>query len=154
MRPVLFYSNGIFVLKFLTKHAIFLIGWLGIRMNLKLIALFPICHPLASLLMPLLCVIFFHCSDHDSSSCPYYISDEGCARLSSMIKTMNKQRVEFEIKMREFDLSHEIDLRFSSPKLDVCLCDDGASLSPLESGLVRLGTTLRLTCFCLIHLSL
>jgi len=46
------------VLKVLTKHVIFLIGWLGIRMNLKLVALFPTCHPLASLLMPLLCVIF------------------------------------------------------------------------------------------------
>jgi len=48
---------------------------------------------------------------------------------------MDKQRVEFEIKTREFDLSHETDLRFSSPKLDVCLCDDGASFPPLESGL-------------------
>jgi len=37
--------------------------------------------------------------------------------------------------MREFDLSHETDLRFSSPKLDVCLCDDGASFTSLESGL-------------------
>jgi len=37
--------------------------------------------------------------------------------------------------MREFDLSHETDLRFSSPKLDVCLCDDGVSFSRLESGL-------------------
>jgi len=37
--------------------------------------------------------------------------------------------------MREFDLSHQTNLRFSSPKLDVCLCDDGASFPPLESGL-------------------
>ena len=37
--------------------------------------------------------------------------------------------------MREFELSHETDLRFSSLKLDVCMCGDGASLSPLESGL-------------------
>ena len=37
--------------------------------------------------------------------------------------------------MREFDLSHKTDLRFSSPKHDVCLCDDGASFTPLESGL-------------------
>jgi len=35
--------------------------------------------------------------------------------------------------MREYDLSHETNLRFSSPKLDGCLCDDGASFSPLES---------------------
>ena len=48
---------------------------------------------------------------------------------------MNKQRVEFEIKMREFDLSHETNLRFRSPKLEFCLCDDGASFPPLESGL-------------------
>jgi len=37
--------------------------------------------------------------------------------------------------MQEFDLSHKTDLRFNSPELDVCLCDDGASFSPLESGL-------------------
>ena len=29
-----------------------------------------------------------HCSDHDNTSCPYYISDEGFAILSSMIETM------------------------------------------------------------------
>jgi len=52
-----------------------------------------------------------------------------------MIETIDKQRLELEVKMREFDLSHETDLRFSSPKLDVCLCDDGASFPPLESGL-------------------
>ena len=37
--------------------------------------------------------------------------------------------------MREFDLSCKIDLRFSFPKLDVRLCDDGVSFPPLESGL-------------------
>jgi len=52
-----------------------------------------------------------------------------------MIETIDKQRVELEIKMREFNLSHETDLRFRSPKLDVCLCDDGVSFPPLESGL-------------------
>ena len=31
-----------------------------------------------------------HCSDHDSNSCPYYISNEGFARLSNMIETMNE----------------------------------------------------------------
>jgi len=46
---------------------------------------------------PTLCNIC-HFSDHDSCSCPYSISNEGFARLSSMIETMNKQRVEFEIK--------------------------------------------------------
>jgi len=76
-----------------------------------------------------------HCSDHGSTFCPYYISDEGFARFSSMKETMNKQQVEFANKMREYDLLHETDLRFSSPKLDVCLCVDGASFSPLESGL-------------------
>ena len=45
------------------------------------------------------------------------------------------KRQEFEFKMREFDLSHETNLKFSSPKLDVCLCDDGAFFAPLESGL-------------------
>ena len=83
---------------------------------------------------PTLCEIC-HCSDHDNTSCPYYISNDGFARLSNMIETIDKQRVELEVKMREFDLSHQIDLKFSSPKLDVCLCDDGLSFSPLESGL-------------------
>ena len=58
MRSMLLYSTGTFVLRMLMKHAIFLIGWLGIRMNLKLVAISPTCHPLASLTMPLLCVIF------------------------------------------------------------------------------------------------
>ena len=48
---------------------------------------------------------------------------------------MNKQQAEFDSEMREYDQSHEIDLRFGSPKLDVCLCDDGASFTPLESEL-------------------
>ena len=52
-----------------------------------------------------------------------------------MIETINKQRVELEIKMREFDLSYETDPRFSSPKLNFCLCDDGVFFPPLESGL-------------------
>jgi len=52
-----------------------------------------------------------------------------------MIETMNKQQAEFDGKMREFELSHETNLRFSSPNLEVCLCDDGESFTPLESGL-------------------
>jgi len=52
-----------------------------------------------------------------------------------MIETMNKQQANFVNKLRECDLSHDTDLTFSSPKLDVCLCDDGASFPPLESGL-------------------
>ena len=52
-----------------------------------------------------------------------------------MIETMNKQQAEFANRMREYTLSHETDLRFSSPKLDVCLRNDGASFSPLEYGL-------------------
>ena len=43
-----------------------------------------------------------------------------------MIEAINKQQAEFENKMRESDLPHETNL---------CLCDDGASFSPLESGL-------------------
>jgi len=58
-----------------------------------------------------------HCSDHDSTFRPYYISDEGFARLNSMIKTMNKQQAEFENKIREFNLSHETNLRFSFSKI-------------------------------------
>ena len=32
-----------------------------------------------------------HFSNHDSSSCPYYIPNEGLARLSHMIETIYKQ---------------------------------------------------------------
>ena len=46
------------MLKLLMKHALFLIGWLGIRMNLKLVVLILTSHPLASPLMYLLCVKF------------------------------------------------------------------------------------------------
>ena len=60
-----------------------------------------------------------HCSDH-YSRCSYYSSNEGFARSSNMMETIDKQRVELDIKMMKFDLSHETDLRFSSPKLDVC----------------------------------
>ena len=84
--------------------------------------------------VPPMCAIC-HCSDHASSSCPYYIPSDGLARISNMIETMNKQRVEFETKMREFDLSWKTNFSFSSSKLDVCLCDDGVSFPPLESGL-------------------
>ena len=79
-----------------------------------------------------------HCSDHASNSCPYYISNESFARLSNMIETMNKQQVEFAEfvnAQREYDLSPETDLSSSAPRLDVNLCDDGASFPPLESGL-------------------
>ena len=31
------------------------------------------------------------CSDHDSNSCPYHISIDSFARLSSMIETMNER---------------------------------------------------------------
>jgi len=72
-----------------------------------------------------------HCSDHASNSCPYYISDEGFARLSNMIETMNEKQIEFANKMRD-TLSPETDLNSSSPRLDVNLCDDSASFPPLE----------------------
>ena len=37
--------------------------------------------------------------------------------------------------MRDYDLSRETDLRFSSTRLDVNFCEDGESFPPLESGL-------------------
>jgi len=76
-----------------------------------------------------------HCSDHNCTSCPYYISDDGFARLNSRIETMNKQQANFANKIREYDMSYETDLKASSPKLNVCLTDDGVSFSPLEFGL-------------------
>jgi len=52
---------------------------------------------------PPVCKIY-HCSNHASNSCPYYISNEGFAGLSNMIETMNKQQIEFANKLREYDL--------------------------------------------------
>jgi len=46
------------VLNVLMKHAIFLIGWLEIHMNLRLVALIVTSHLLAFLLMHLFCVKF------------------------------------------------------------------------------------------------
>jgi len=76
-----------------------------------------------------------HCSDHDSTSYPYYISDEVFSRLSSMIEIINEQHIEIVNRMREYNLSRETDLRFSSARLDAKFCDDGASFPPLESEL-------------------
>ena len=70
--------------------------------------------PCISNYAPPVCQILY-CYDHDSTSYPYYISDDGFARLNSIIKTMNKQQVEFANKIREYDLSHETNLKFSSP---------------------------------------
>jgi len=77
----------------------------------------------------------FHYFDHDSNYCPYYIFDEGFARLSNMIETMNEQQIEFANKIQEYDLSPEPDLSSSSPRPDVNLCDDSTSFPPIESGL-------------------
>ena len=52
-----------------------------------------------------------------------------------MIETMNEQQVKLANCMREYDLSHETDLRVNFSELDVNLCDDGASSLTLESGL-------------------
>jgi len=58
VRPVLFWSIKIFVLKMLMKDEIFLIGWLRILMNLRLVVLIHTSHPLASLIVLLLSVKF------------------------------------------------------------------------------------------------
>jgi len=52
-----------------------------------------------------------------------------------MIEIINEQQIEFANKMREYDLSPETDPSSSSPRVDVNLCDDGASFPPLESEL-------------------
>jgi len=53
VRPVLFLSIGIFMLEILMKHGIFLIGWLRILINLRLVMLIPTTHSLASPIWPL-----------------------------------------------------------------------------------------------------
>jgi len=94
------------------------------------------CNPLPCIpdLAPSFCETC-HCSDHASTSCPYYISDEGFTRLSSMLETIDEQHIRIFNSLREYDLSRETDLRFSSTRLDVTFCDDGESVPPLESGL-------------------
>jgi len=52
-----------------------------------------------------------------------------------MIETINEQHIAIANRMREYDLSRETNLRFSSTRLDVDFCDDGVSSLPLESGL-------------------
>ena len=54
VRPMLFVSIGIFMLEMLMKHGIFLIGWLRILMNLRLVMLIPTTHSVASPIWPLL----------------------------------------------------------------------------------------------------
>jgi len=49
-----------------------------------------------------------------------------------MIDRTNEQQIEFTNKMQEYALSDETGLRFSSRRLDVNLCHDGASFHPLE----------------------
>jgi len=48
---------------------------------------------------------------------------------------MNEQQVEFANTRWKYDLSHETNLRFNSPKFDVYLYADGSSFPPLESEL-------------------
>jgi len=109
-----------------------LLFWLGVRMHSRLVILILTSHPLVSTYAPPTYTIC-HCSDHDSTFCPYYISYEGFTRFSSMIEEINKQQLEFATKTMEYNLTHETDLRFSSPKLNVCLYDNGVPFSPLES---------------------
>jgi len=54
VRPVFFLSIEIFMLEISKKHGIFLIGWLGILMNLRLVNLLPPPHPPAFLIIHLL----------------------------------------------------------------------------------------------------
>jgi len=56
VRPLALLSIKTFMLEMSKKHGIFLIGWLRILMNLRLVVLIPTTHSLTSLIMPLLCV--------------------------------------------------------------------------------------------------
>jgi len=50
------------------------------------------------------------------------------------METINEKHSAIANRMREYDLSRETDLRFSSTRLYVNFCDDGESFPPLESG--------------------
>ena len=62
---------------------------------------------------------------------------DGFARPTSMIETINEQQVKFANKIREYDLSHKIDLRFNSPKCDVYLCDGWSCIFPSSRVQIR-----------------
>jgi len=74
------------------KLGIFLIGWLGIQMNMRLVTLIHTSHPPCIPNYASLVCEIYHCSNHASNSCPYYISRESFARFSNMMETMNKQQ--------------------------------------------------------------
>jgi len=76
--------------------------------------------PCISNLAPSLCATCY-CSDHNSTSCSYYISDKDFTRLSSMIETIDEQHIHIINSMQEYDLSRDTDLRFNSTRLDVNL---------------------------------
>jgi len=76
-----------------------------------------------------------HCHEYNSNSCPYHISADGFAGLTSLIEIMNEGQIEFANKMQQCDLSYKTDLTLSSLRLDVNLCDDGASFLSLKLGL-------------------
>jgi len=57
--------------------------------------------------------------------------------IASMIETMNEQQVRLANCIREYDLSHETDLRVNLSELNVNLCENGASSLTLESELVE-----------------
>ena len=58
MRFVLLWTIGISVLEMLMKSRNCLSGWLGILMHMRLVALIHTSHPLAFLIILLLCVQF------------------------------------------------------------------------------------------------
>jgi len=76
-----------------------------------------------------------HFSGHDINFCPYHIFADSFARLGNMTETVNEQQIEFANYMQEYYLSHETNLKFSSPNFDVNSCDDDASFLTLESEL-------------------
>ena len=77
------------------RHVICLIGWLRKLMNLRPVLLI-LSHPTPLHLnhTPIVFEIY-HCSDHGSNPCPYYIFVDGFAWLSSILVTINEQQIEF-----------------------------------------------------------
>jgi len=75
-----------------------------------------------------------HFSDHDNNSWPCYIYTDDFATLTSRIEIMTEQQNEFANYMQKHHQPLESNLKFTSLRLDVNLCDDGASLLRLESG--------------------
>ena len=66
----------------------------------------------------------------------YDVSDDSCARLNAMMKTMNEQHEHVISEMRECGLLHDINPSLPFPRIEASLYDDCECSLLLESNAV------------------